>query len=321
MRLREDMAHTIQTVTLVSERKFGRSVPSKALGEILRVLPEVVRASIRMAFESRSRARGPQPAWLKQAADIRFLDHSGDEATELHFQVPTLGEAAETLYRQQEIWPSRPDARDTGFDLLADVVRDIANHHADSERFDPHLLRQFQKFSRGLNGTFQRIQFTGQRTPKGPLAEISASTVTSATKLCHETPAPQQVRLVGKLDMIRSSTNGFAVQLKSGEEARGVLTEGKIGPCRDLLEHDVLVLGKAVFRASGKLLRIDAQSIAPANGQADLFSAMPKPSHSRFSLPAVVQGQRQKQGIHAVMGKWPGDESDEEVEAALREIG
>ncbi|NLF09369.1 MAG: hypothetical protein GX594_15525 [Pirellulaceae bacterium] len=59
-----------QTVTLTSKDHYGRRVPPKAFGELLTVIPDAVRFSIRMAFESRSRAKGKRPGWLAAASDI-----------------------------------------------------------------------------------------------------------------------------------------------------------------------------------------------------------------------------------------------------------
>ncbi len=257
------MSDTIQTITLTSEQHFGRRIPSKALGEVLRVLPDAIRASIRMAFESRSDAKGKRPRWLSAAADIRFLDHSGDDETVLHFSAPHLGEAAKVLYQQQEFWPSKPEPTDTGFDLLGDVVADIAINNADSERFDRPLLHQIERFKHGLNGTFQRISFTGQRIASASPAVINSDVVQTASRLFRNTPEPQQTRVAGMLDMIRSSTNAFAVKLENGDEVRAVLSEGKVSKLTELLEQSVLILGKAVYRPSGKLLRIDADEVLP----------------------------------------------------------
>ena len=38
------------------------------------------------------------------------------------------------------------------------------------------------------------------------------------------------------------------------------------------------------------------------------------------NLDDVVRRQRQKGGIAAIIGQWPGDETDEEFERALREL-
>ena len=114
-----------------------------------------------MAFESRSCARGKRPSWLTAASDIRFVGHSGDDTTILHFEAPCLGEAADKLYEQGELWPTRPAASDTGFDLLGDVIADVAADNEDSERFDRPLLQEIEKFRHGLNGWFQESGIHG----------------------------------------------------------------------------------------------------------------------------------------------------------------
>ena len=133
------MSTTRQTVVLTSKDHYGRKVPPKAFGGLLSVLPDAIRYSIRMAFESRSRARGKRPGWLAAASDIRFVGHSGDDTTILHFEVPCLGEAASGLYEQGELWPTRPEANDR-LRLLGDVIADVAADNGDSERFDRPLL-------------------------------------------------------------------------------------------------------------------------------------------------------------------------------------
>ena len=72
------------------------------------------------------------------------------------------------------------------------------------------------------------MEFTGKRYTVSRPAVITPAVVESARRLSHDTPQPQQTRLVGKLDMIRDSTNSFAIKLKDGQEVRGVLTDGEI---------------------------------------------------------------------------------------------
>lgn len=314
------MSETLQTVTLHSDKHFGRKVPPKAFGELLRVIPDAIRFSIRMAFESRSQAKGKRPNWLSSASDIRFLDHSGDDETVLHFAVPRLGEAASVLYRQKELWTTRPEPNDTGFDLFADVISDVTANNTNSDRFDRQLLQQVERFKNGLNGTFQRMEFTGNRFAASKPAIINDIVVQTASRLSRNTPEPQQTRIVGTLDMVRSSTNAFAIKLKDGDEIRGVLTDGKISQVTELLEQEVLILGKAIYRPSGKLLRIDADEVIRASDQDKFFSSIPKPKRSRFDLREVVREQQHKRGLVEIYGKWPGSETDEEIEAALKEI-
>lgn len=51
-----------------------------------------------------------------------------------------------------------------------------------------------------------------------------------------------------------------------------------------------------------------------------VFSAVPRPIGARFELDEILREQRHKRGIAAIMGQWPGNESDDEVAAALKEL-
>lgn len=314
------MTTTTQTITLRSDQHFGRRVPPKALGCLLETLPEMVRQSVRMAVEGRSRARGKRPDWLRAAGDIRFLGHEGMDETVLHFEAPTLGEAAPRLYEQQELWPTKPAPEDSGFDILADLFLDVAARNADSERFDRQLLERIYGLRRVLNGTFRDMALTGRRHPAEQPVVVTPSVVDSARNLYAHTPLPQQVRLAGQLDMLRASTSSFGVLLDDGQEIRGVLLMGDIEQIGSLLNRRVLVLGKAVYRPSGRLLRVDAEEVIPTSCHEKFFSTIPNPVWSKFDLRDTVREQPHKMGIAAVIGKWPGEESDEQIEQALKEL-
>lgn len=314
------MTATNQTITLRSAHHFGRRVPAQALGCVLEIIPDAVRQSVRMAIEGRSRARGKRPDWLRAAADIRFLGHDGTDETVLHFEAPTLGEAAPRLYAQQELWPTKPAPEDTGFDILSDVFTDVAAQNADSERFDRQLLDKIFGLRHVLNGPFSEMAIAGVRHSGLQSVVVTPSVVQMARSLYTNTPVPQQVRIAGKLDMLRASTQSFGVILDDGQEIRGVLTEGDIAQISPFLNRRVLVLGKAIYRPSGRLLRVDAEEVVEATGEERFFSSIPKPVRQKFDLRDTVREQQHKMGIAAVIGKWPGDESDEQIEQALKEL-
>ena len=310
------MGHVTQTITLTSDHHYGRRLPPQALGHALTAIPAVVRQSVSMAFRGRSRVRGPRPRWLKAAADLRFIDHQGDDASVLYFEAPTLGEAAAELYQQQEFWSTRPDPSLTGLDLFGDVVRDVAAHNEDSDRFDKSLLGNLAGFKNVLNGTFHDVRLDTTR-PDVPPAVINPQVILTAQEFQATTPLPQRVRVVGTLDMVRASTQSFALRLDDGQEVRGVLVSGSIVDAAAHLNHRVLVLGQAVYRASGRLLRIDADEIREAGGESSLWSRIPSPRTRRFDPSSLRIPQGPRSGVSAILGRWPGDETDEEIAAWL----
>ena len=134
------------------------------------------------------------------------------------------------------------------------------------------------------------------------------------------TSASSRVRIVGVLDMIRVSTQTFGVRLDTGEEVRGVLPDGSIEEVKALLDQRVLLLGKAVFRASGRLLRVDAESITRGENESALWSRMPRPGTGKIDVTKLHKPQGTRSGMAAIMGQWPGTETDAQVQAALEKL-
>lgn len=309
-----------RTITLRSEQHFGKRVPPGDFGEILRTIPNLITQSIRMSFEGRSRAHGPRPGWLKCASDIRFVDYTGDDDTVLYFETPILGESASELYEQEEFWPTRPDPADTGFDLIADLVNDVRAHKSDSVRFDRPLLKTLHQIGAGLNGTFQECLIEGRQGARQEPAVIDHSVMDNADLLSKETPKPQQVRIAGELDMIRASTSSFAIRLENGHEVRGVLAQDDIADLAGQFKKKVLVLGKAIYRPSGNLLRVDAIEVRPMEPGDEFFSTIPEARPSQIDLHRIRLDHKKKGGVAAIIGHWPGDETDEQVETMLQEM-
>ena len=73
--------------------------------------------------------------------------------------------------------------------------------------------------------------------------------------------------------MIRYSTRAFALKLVDGKEIQGVLDGPEmVEDLSKLLNKEIVVVGKAIYRPSGSLLRIDAQYVEESSGEAAMFS-------------------------------------------------
>lgn len=318
------MNTTIQKIILKSEQHFGKRLPPHHLGLLLAEVPLAVRDAVSMALRNRSRVRGRQPVWLEQASDIRFVGYEGNGVTSLTFEAPTLGDAAQEIYRQQELpgFSTRPAPEDTCFDLLGDVLADVRQRNADSEHFDPSLLDRLTKFQKIFEkkSPFSEIEFISRRFTAKTSATFTLNTVESAKSLLCRTPAPQRVRIVGQLDGIEASTQRFSVLLDTGEKVVGFFADDQIDVMQNLWRERVLVLGTAIYRASGRLLRIDADAVKPGMKETAVFSRMPIPPHAKLDVSKLRKSQGARSGMAAIMGQWPGDESDEEVEAVLERL-
>jgi hypothetical protein len=82
-----------------------------------------------------------------------------------------------------------------------------------------------------------------------------------------------------------------------------------------------VVVGKAVFRPSGRALRIDAEKIGLAGHRdSEMYGRLPRPILSPLDPRSLRKSQGAKSGINALWGKWPGDESESDVQEALSRL-
>jgi len=310
-----------QTLRLHSADDFGVRLPPQHVGHLFVELPKAIRQSVSMAVQNRSSTKGRGPEWLKRAADIRFIDHRSDDGVSLRFEAARLGDAAPELFEQQSLFPElMPDANATGFDMFAEVLADIRAGEKDSQHFDTTLLRSVGRFQKIFNkGPFTGIEFSNQ-TKGGRPIELTAELVASAKSLCSMTPVPQRVRLVGELDGIEASTQRFSLVLDTGEKVSGVIGDAQMDQMQCLWRNRVLVLGSAVYRPSGRLLRIEADEVRDGKAEPSLFSRLPVSRHDRLDTSKLKKPQGPRSGMAAIAGAWPGEESDEEIEAALEQL-
>jgi hypothetical protein len=87
-----------------------------------------------------------------------------------------------------------------------------------------------------------------------------------------------------------------------------------------LFGRQVVVSGQAVFRPSGAILRLEADAFDEADERATLWAKVPKPLFTTTGGVAKLVPQGPRSGIAAIIGKWPGDEDDDEIAKALEDI-
>jgi len=301
----------------------GQRSPS-AIGSVLRWVDPLARETVSMAFRFSSRALGRPPSWFVRASTMRFADMSrGDGFTRLHFEVPPFGEAAAELYEQKELpaYATRPDPSDTALDLLGDLLYDVVHEERDSYRFDGNVLKRLGGFSAtasrwGVESLALHGHRLSQQTPPLVDAQISRCAETLRVMM----PSPVRARVAGKLDMIRASDGSFGLLLESGEAVHGVLLADGTSALRELWNRPVVVEGRAAFRPSGSLLCLEAEGMALAT-QADLFfSKVPTPRAAKLERGEFMKPQTRTTGLGAIFGKWPGDETEEQLLAAIQEM-
>ena len=285
-------------------------LPVETLRELCDLFLEGARRCARLVAEGRSVARGPAPTWLNDAADVRLTNYAS-ASLDLVIQAPVLAAAVPELFAQQKLFPdhSGPDA--TAVDLLVEAMRDASSNRRDSDRLDSGVLEILE----GTRALFARggskLTICGDGSEPLVLEPRGAEAIES---LAREVPASRVSRVRGLLDTVTSTTRAFV--LKIGErDLRGNASAIPLDRLKELFGREVVVEGWVTFRPSGDAVRIEAESLAPAEEGDAIWGRLPF-AEPRGERPRVVATS----GLAALFGRWPGDETDDELVAALADM-
>lgn len=122
----------------------------------------------------------------------------------------------------------------------------------------------------------------------------------------------QRMRLVGRLDMVRASDASFTLVTVEGRVIPGQLVGRPIEELARLLNRAILVFGSPRFDALGNLTSVEADGYLP--------ESYAPPNAPRLSSGTAEEREEMARRMQAAAGTWPGDETDEEVDQALREL-
>jgi hypothetical protein len=297
--------------------KGGASVdPSHGplLRELLDVLVDGCQQAARLRVEGRSTAPGTIPAWLEKAASFEITTLRPGE---LVMTSRSLGAALPERFGQLDLFEEIEPARSC-FDLFEDSLEDALAGRADSDRYDRPLMATLEGFGRLFKYGVECVDLVDGRTLRMDREGLEA-----IRRLTLRTPEDRRVMVAGKLETIRHSDRAFSLVLESGASLRGVVAAESITPAHlaALFGQQALVSGYAKFRPSGAPLRLEADGIEPATpGDVAVFSSAPTPLLVEIDPRELRKPQGPKSGLAAIIGQWPGDETDEEVLAALAEL-
>jgi hypothetical protein len=307
------------TLLLHGLRSTGDGLPGALLRDLLDAVDRSAKGAVRLRLEGRSSAKGGfPPAWVNDAAAFRMTGfHRGTPGVEL--RIPTLLEALPQKFAQADLFPP-VDSADSALTLMGRSLGEALSGNEESDAYDPPLLRSFEEFREVFRHGVEAVEIRNGRVDT-PSLTVTPEGIRTVQRLHRQTPRSQRVRVAGKVDAIRHSDRAFTLVLESGEQIRGVLAEGEPEVLAPFFGQVAVVSGIAQFRPSGSLLRVDADLLEPGTDQdLELWSETPQPLFAPTEDRDLRRPQGPRSGINALVGSWPGDETDDEIFAMLEEM-
>lgn len=303
---------TMHHVTLRGAAARGSTVSASVLHGLLGALLEGCQGAVRLAFERGSVGSTTASAWIERSVDFDIL---GIEcgSTRIVVEAPALTDVVPATLAGAAAMLA---AETTAFDLFVAGIRDAVRLEEDSERFDVPLLETYGKLGDVLALGFDEIALGDD-----PSCRLDAAAFEAIAALRRRAPMPRQVRVAGRLEPVAHDPRAFVLQLPEGAMHGIAVSNAGAEQLQRLLGARVVVSGLAVFRPSGRVARLEASRIDAADDRASIWEQMPRPLLEAAEPMAryhVRQGPRS--GLAAIMGKWPGDETDEEIAEILERL-
>jgi hypothetical protein len=295
-------------------------LPGALVRDLFDALDRGARGAVRLRLEGRSASRGPVPGWLERAArfDLQLDADLPDGA--LRLTAPTLGESLRDRFAQTDLFAD-PISDETPVSLFTAGLADAVRGRRDSEAFDDALLPAFEELGRVFARHVASIEIRNGH-PDAPPLTVTAEGIQVVEQLKLQIPRPQRVRVAGRLDAIRYSDRAFTLVLPDGPALRGVYPGDDGGQLKEHFGQVVAVSGTGHFKPSGALRVIEADGVTPATeGDLGVFATIPTSPDAPFDPRALRVPQRPNTGVNAIFGKWPGDETDEEILRMLGDLG
>jgi hypothetical protein len=275
--------------------------------------------ALRLAIEGQSIKKGPAPAWLSNSTDF-ILAGISKGSTTLVIDAPILDEAARHQIRQMDLWHTPPQARDTALTVLSQSLHDASSEKLESERYDTGVLDALLNFKQLLRDNGLSIRLISDKRPDENFVLDNAA-LNAIQKVKQATPEPQAVLVSGVLDSIVHSKKRFQLTMKNRLSVQGKIDESAVPVerLRKLWGQQVTIKGIIHFKASGKPRFLEAQMIEASQAGDGIFETL-KPSQTPAQIWANVKSEISERNVFAeIWGKWPGDESIEEILAALQQ--
>jgi hypothetical protein len=305
----------LHSIRVVGPLADGSRISGPLLRDLLAMVAEGSRRALRMRVEGRSTAAGRIPDRLEPATEFLFLGLSNGSCV-VNLEAPTLAQAAPRTFAQGSLFL---DNNSSAIGLWEESLADALAGEADSDRFDTSMLAEFKKSLRRVFENKVVMLEIRHGASSVPAAVVRREGVDQIENLKRQTPRSRRVRVAGKIDELRHSDRRMTLILTDGTALTCLADEIDEDRLRSLWGQSVVVSGLAVFRPSGKVLRIEADNIKLASDlDLKLWSAEPEPLGATLDVKALHKPQGPRSGISAIFGKWPGDETDEEFEALVR---
>jgi len=283
----------IHTISLKKFEFPNGEIPFSVLSKITEQLRKVSEGALRLYLEGHSNnKRGRDPEWMEKSLDFS-LSGIKKGSTILEVKAPlltdTLGHYQQPLFDELGVQNLN---NQTAIGLALVAYEKATEENANTDTFDKNLLKVMLGFNKFFGHDSKAyIDIKGTATKK---ITIAPKTLQKIKILEEKTPIDQKVKITGKLEMMKHSSNLLELVNSSGTYKVYLNPDYSFEKAKAYFGDEITCTGLAHFNPKGKISSVEIIDITKADKAASYFENSSFAIQEKLDLPGLVAEQNYK---------------------------
>jgi hypothetical protein len=294
-------------------------VDLRRLTDIAEGILHIAEGALQIRLTGISFSKGRKVNYLNDALAIKFSGiHKGSTVIEFEcepFQ-QTIGKLQYDLFKK-DVYEQL--LNETPISLVVKSFTAALDEKASKDFLDKSLLYELKQFNNVFRSPEETLLFLNQGTI--PELLLKRNDFNKIEILEKETPDPQNIILNGKIDVLEYSKTRAKIITKDGLVEAILGNAIKSEEIRNYWGEEVTIIGTANYKPGGNISFVQIEKIFKPGSSDEYFSFKPKSENVEQQISNQIK-EKYKRGnpLKDIVGKWPGDESDEEFELMLKDL-
>lgn len=251
---------------------------------------------------------------FRKASEIRLEKLVSDEVngTAMLIDCNYFAESVKTLQIdafKPELWGDLSQL--TPMALVIESFRAALVDSEDKDNLDKSLLKSLINFKKNFSDKKQVFHLSNRQTV--PEIEIRIDDFKKIELLTENIPAPAKVTVLGTFDELKYSKHKVVLITLDGAINATVGGDALFQQMLEYVGKELAITGMANYKPNGKLSFIEIHSFSEPGKSDKYFAKIPQALTVHQQIEFQLKERRSFNPFASLIGKWPGEESWEEI--------
>lgn len=220
---------------------------------------------------------------------------------------------------QLNLFEEKPDLNTlTPMALVIKSFTAALSNEEDNNMIDEPLIDELLKFKKFFTTDTEKILMTNRSTI--PEIEFSRKDFDKIESLYKSIPEPQKTIIAGTIDEMKFSKEQVILVTNNKEKIVVIVAKNQFQELTQYFGKEIIITGIAHFRPGGQLSYVQMENFGTDGKTFKFFSKKPHKTSIQQQIAMQLREGKKRNPIDDIIGKWPGDESLDELIQMLKDL-